>query len=537
MAENNIKLLESGKIPPSYPDLKSKDQFKNHLLDAKIVLGDSLYMLAVLQITRDHKFKGCLNMRKSWKIFEDCLKQVKEVDPSVTYDPSLLECLHFGAGFFLFAMSIIPQKFLKFVELVGFKADKDTGLQYIRECSAKDGIRAPFATMVLLFNNLLLPRGLYNPTKHLKEAEALLDVNMLKYPDGSLFQVMASHCYRKQCRLSEGLACMERAIDNCRAFPKPPLIYTYELANCYCMRMEWPKAITLFEGLVREENFQIRALCGLQLASCYFILGERQKGMDALGKIKSYAKKSSSVDPIIVRQAQRYLVNGGHFSAFEIMYIRRDMAKMETSIADASLKTLEEIATRCGANVPLKAPVASAAPTSSFSLMRSISALGKKKEETSVQQSNDQLVNDRAAYLMLKGAMLKGSNNHQESMVCFDEVLSLQGQITEKFYIPYCLYEMSESYFQAKDVAKSYDYLKKCNQISNYDWEDPLKVRLRVTMDQIKKDGAGIVDEVDDGASTVVDDITSDQFVKEMEGSNDDVDDSIQKEIEALSVV
>ena len=34
------------------------------------MLGDALYMTAILQLTRDSKVKGAFNLRKSWKTFE-----------------------------------------------------------------------------------------------------------------------------------------------------------------------------------------------------------------------------------------------------------------------------------------------------------------------------------------------------------------------------------------------------------------------------------------------------------------------------------
>ncbi|EFA75158.1 hypothetical protein PPL_11232 [Heterostelium album PN500] len=408
LAESYIKLLESNKCPPGYKDLKSKEEFKNHLLDCKVVLGDSLYMLAVLQITRDSKFKGCFNMRKSWKVFEEALKQVKD---GLKYDDQLLECLHFGAGFFFFAMSIIPQKFLKIVEFVGFKADRELGLQYIRECSSfnSTGIRSPFATMVLLFNNLLLPRGLYNPAKQLREAEILLEENVQRYPEGSLFHVMMSHCHRKQCRIDKGLECMEQAIANCSNFQRPPAIYSYELANCY------------------------------------------------------------------------YL------------------AKLEKKYAEMALDTLVKIAASRNVLTPVKLASSNGSggqsQSSSF-LSRTFSFGSSKKQQQQQQSTIDEVatpetINDRAAYLMLRGAILKGIDRVEESMVCFEEVIGLQAHLTEKFYYPYCLYEMSESHFHLKNHELSLDYLKRCNTVTGYDWEDPLKVRLRVTMDQIKKDGAG----------------------------------------------
>lgn len=112
-------------------------------------MGDVLYMLAVLQLTRDSKLKGAFNMRKSWKVFEESLKMVSS-DKSGLFDEELIRCLNFGAGFFFFAMSIIPQKFLKLIELVGFKADRDLGLKYIRECHDAGGVRCPFASIVCI---------------------------------------------------------------------------------------------------------------------------------------------------------------------------------------------------------------------------------------------------------------------------------------------------------------------------------------------------------------------------------------------------
>jgi hypothetical protein len=98
-------------------------------------------MTAILQFIRDAKIKGAFNIRKSWKIFENALKEAKKI-PQL--DEQLSKCLQFGAGFFLFAMSIIPSKFLKLVELAGFKADRDAGLFYIRDAHKNGGTELPY---------------------------------------------------------------------------------------------------------------------------------------------------------------------------------------------------------------------------------------------------------------------------------------------------------------------------------------------------------------------------------------------------------
>lgn len=483
LADNHLKFYEKAQVPPGLPALDKKG-IANAFLDSRVVLGDSLYMVAVLQLTRDSKLKGAFNMRKSWKVFEDSLKMVKDSKEQGFYNEELVRCLNFGAGFFFFAMSIIPQKFLKLVELVGFRADRDLGLKYIHDCHVAGGIRSPFSTIVLLFNNLLLPRGLANPAKYLREADSLVKESLQKYPQGSLFQVMGSHCARKQCNVEEGIMYMEQAIDNCKTLGASPLIYKYELANCYCMKLRWDVAASHFEPLVNEEKFQVRALCALQLATCYIMMGQRDKAIAMFNRVPSLAKKNSSVDPIVVKQAQRFAANGGWFAALELLYIRRDMAKMEQLMPE-TLALLEAQAAHTNALKPVV--IDSKTNNKSFAaLSKGLSSLsiGKKKDEP-VDFSTD----DRAAYLMLKGAMLKSLGKGEEAIQCFQEVFKMESLIKEKYYVAYCLYELGESLYHKGDLKGAQEAMKKCNALNGYDWEDPLKVRLRVTMDQLKKGG------------------------------------------------
>lgn len=491
LAENNLKYYENRTLPPGAGVSNDRKGFLNGFLDCRVVFGDALYMGAVLQLTRDSKLKGAFNMRKSWKVFEECMKMVKETkDSTEIFEEELLRCLNFGAGFFFFAMSIIPQKFLKLIELVGFRADRDLGLKYIRETHDSGGIRSPFATIVLLFNNLLLPRGLANPTKYLREADALIKESLIKYPQGSLFQVMGSHCARKQCNVEEGINYMLSAIENCRTLGSAPLIYKYELANCYTMKLKWDTAVQHFEPLVQEEKFQVRALCALQLSTCYQMMGQRDRAAALLQRIPSLAKKNSSVDPIVVRQSQRYLANGGHLSAFEMLFIRRDLAKMDQIIPE-TLALLDVHAARTQALKPI-----SVDPNKNkgFSGLFSGMSLGSKKPE------QEGAADDRASYLMLKGSMLKSLEKTDEAVSCFKEAISLDSAVKEKYYVVYSLYELAETLFHQGHLKEAQDTIKKCNSFSGYDWEDILKVRLRVTMDQLKKGGVLQDDDDADGA-------------------------------------
>jgi tetratricopeptide (TPR) repeat protein len=338
----------------------------------------------------------------------------------------------------------------------------------------------------------LLPRGLANPAKYLREADALIKESLVKYPEGSLIQVMGSHCARKQCNIDEGIKFMEDAIENCKSLNASPLIYKYELANCFAMKLNWAEAAKHFEPLVNEEKFQVRALCALQLACCYHMMGDRDNSSALFGRMPAYIKKNSSVDPIVAHQAARYLSNGGWFSAFELLYLRRDLAKMERQVPEI-LQLLEKQAANTNALKPITVDVNSKKGFAGFANKLSALSISKpKKEEV------DHSIDDRAAYLMIKGALLKSTEKADDAIQCFREVIRLEPVLREKYYVPYCLFELGESLYHKGNLKEAQEVMKKCNNISGYDWEDPLKVRLRVTIDQLKKGGVVDLDEDDE---------------------------------------
>jgi len=259
------------------------------------------------------------------------------------------------------------------------------------------------------------------------------------------------------------------------------------------MKLKWDVAAAHFEPLVEAEKFQVRALCALQLAGCYFLSGQRDKAVAMLQRVPTITKKNSSVDPIVAAQAQRYLASGGHFAAFELLYIRRDLAKMEKEIPHL-FNTLEQLAKEVGAINPL-APEALKGGGFLSSKIRSLS-LGK----TDVV---DYVADNRAAYLMIKGAMLRTMNNSDEAIACFKEVISLDNVLREKYFVPYSYFELAETLYHNNQLKEAQDAIKKCNNISGYAWEDPLKVRLRVTMDQLKHGGV-LNDDSDNSPSSSV---------------------------------
>jgi len=158
------------------------------------------------------------------------------------------------------------------------------------------------------------------------------------------------------------------------------------------------------------------------------------------------------------------------------------------------LQLLEKVAAEVGATNPIAADTKK---ESIFSQKFKALSLSKPKQEVA-----DYTADNRASYLMLKGSMLKALNKNEEAIACFREVIQLDNWLKEKYYVPYTLFELAECYYHNDHIKEAQETLKKCNNLSGYAWEDPLKVRLRVTMDQLKN--GGIMEDDGEPPSTLI---------------------------------
>jgi len=181
-----------------------------------------------------------------------------------------------------------------------------------------------------------------------------------------------------------------------------------------------------------------------------------------------------------------------------------DMAKM-VKLADQLLTLLDKQAkvagilkddgTLCDAATSTKKLVdkseaeASGSTIAPKNPLKQFGSLFKKKTE---QQQVEVFVwtNDyRAEYLLIKAALLKTKNglDDEEAIGLLEQIPKMEKVLIDKWYLPYAWFELCESYFNRKKYHEAAQALKKCMSYDDYAWEDPLRVRARVTADHLKK--------------------------------------------------
>ena len=471
-------------------------------LDACLVVGDALMFTAAILVLNGSRVKGVLQLRKSWKFFEETKKKFDGLRDKL--HPELVNCMDFGVGFFLFALSIIPSKYLRFAQIAGFRADRDEGLKAIRATYESGRLRRPLATAVLLFNGILVPRGISDVSALLDEATEICDKAIAQYPEGSAWRVMAAQAAKKRLDLEGAKEHYRVCLEACKKVTgKVPTLLAYEYASVHVMLLDFDKAIELLEPILKEPPFKMYTICAAQLAGCYINKGEAEKA-NAVWKdiIARFGKSSSATVSSIVKLFENYVVSGGLFTTFEILYFRRDLSKM-TKLDTRLLEILDDLARKAkildaaGAIVPAKAstklsengeqqqaPKEEKKKGFSFkSIKESVKSIGKK-DTANMDFTND----NRASYMLMKAAILKTlrGTDDKEAITLLEDVTKMHGALIAKWFLPYAYYELCESYSKAGLLDKATEALKKCITFKDYPWEDPLKVRIRVTTDQIK---------------------------------------------------
>jgi len=507
LSENHMKLYAKKQIPPGFDiNVDGRDRqvvIFNLDIDSRISNGEAMMMNAVMHFVGGSKVKAILQLRKSWKTFQGLEKDFTALEPAM--HPEIRNSLHFGLGFFYFVVSIIPGSFLRIAQVAGFKADGPRGLELCREVREQSELRMPFATILLLFHLLIVPRGLSDIRPLVAQADVVLGETLKRYPEGVAWHIMASQSYRKQAKLEEGRDHARTALEGARAIGAEPATLAYEYAACHFMMIKWDEAIKALEPLAHINTFRLRGTAGLQAASAYLMNGQADKARQLWKDLPTLIGKThSATDASVMRWAARYLQNGGHFAAFDVLYIRRDLAKMvglmdqllvlldKQAKAAGILKddgTLVDAATSTRKLVDKSEAEASGSTIAPKNPLKTISGLFKKKNE---QQQVEVFVwtNDyRAEYLLMKAALLKTKNglDDEQAISLLEQIPLMEKVLIDKWYLPYAWFELCESYYNRKKYHETAQALKKCMSYDDYPWEDPLRVRARVTADHLKK--------------------------------------------------
>jgi len=423
----------------------------NWLIDCKLVVADCLLNRAIFQMTMGIVVKVAYNMRKSWKMFEKIKRDIAEKQKeNIKVEECIENELKFSLGLFYFFVSFAPGMFLKVLELLGFVANRELGIQYMNEMIDKETMKETNAAVFLLLNYLVIPRGLTKKEENLNSADKILVQMLIKYPKCSFLLMMASQLEMKKGNIKQAQHYAQVAIDSISNLPVVPNNYNANLAGTYYVARDWKAAANMLEKICNgnSQDFEMKGMSGIQLATCYHMMGEDGKCEEVLQRIPTMITKASRFDKLAEKKLVQFRNRGITLGVFEFMYIRRDLHHLKME----DLKAIQEIL--------------------------------EQQYKKTIPNTESKMV-----YLLIKAVILTNLEDVEQAKTCLKEIISNAKQVKNDVWImPNAYQELGEIYYFEKNEDGAEEMFKAAYKYKDYDFEDVVRNRIKLSLDTIQKE-------------------------------------------------
>eukprot|EP00467_Chlorarachnion_reptans_P018740 CAMPEP_0114517280 /NCGR_PEP_ID=MMETSP0109-20121206/17805_1 /TAXON_ID=29199 /ORGANISM="Chlorarachnion reptans, Strain CCCM449" /LENGTH=621 /DNA_ID=CAMNT_0001697781 /DNA_START=69 /DNA_END=1934 /DNA_ORIENTATION=+ len=224
-------------------------------LGAKLVQAHACFQGAFLQILQKRFAKAAWNIRTSWKHFESALTDLKvfEGSPQVKAEHEVSAKL--GVGAFNLILSLMPPLVIMVTKILGFSADRQLGLNLLREAYSAQGLMSPIAGQVLLTYLTTIASMLAEQDEEMrKEADSVLADILKRHPNGVFF-LWTKTSYLRSCRKhEEAVECGRLAESVCKEVPALAMMSVWQCAWCHMLLCAWDHCKKCFLRILESDS-------------------------------------------------------------------------------------------------------------------------------------------------------------------------------------------------------------------------------------------------------------------------------------------
>uniref|UniRef100_F7AZ43 Tetratricopeptide repeat protein 39C n=1 Tax=Ciona intestinalis TaxID=7719 RepID=F7AZ43_CIOIN len=315
---------------------KKKPLSIESVLQRRIIVGDCyLYIALIYFIKQDLTgyIKGGWMLRKAWKVYERCHKQIVELLkqhevelskeelelPAASSFPSngtdqkstllrLYGAVCFGYGAINLCVSLIPQNLLRIVNMMGFSGDGVAGMRALQVACDSEDMKAPLAMLCLLWYHTVV-RPFFSvdgdvADAGLPEAERLLEINQEKYPTSSLVLFFQGRVRRCKRDVNGALESLQASYDQAQEQRELQLLCSYEIGWCCIMQLNWERAL---ENIVRLKLESKWSVCYYAYLTALLegVRGDLKKCQEMMIEVpKLMKRKNNQLEMFVVRKAK-----------------------------------------------------------------------------------------------------------------------------------------------------------------------------------------------------------------------------------------
>ncbi|XP_014213926.1 tetratricopeptide repeat protein 39C-like [Copidosoma floridanum] len=183
-------------------------------------------------------------------------QQTPFVEPSEVR--RLMSAISFGYGIFQLCVSLLPPSLLKVIHFFGFEGDRQAGLTALMYSRLSEDMRAPLATLTLLWYNTIV-RPFFaldgsNVKAGVEAAKELIRESKPEFEYSALFLFFTGRIERLQSNINGALNAYQRAVD-LSAQREVKLLCLHEVAWCHLIRLDYEDAHISLAQLQEESRW------------------------------------------------------------------------------------------------------------------------------------------------------------------------------------------------------------------------------------------------------------------------------------------
>ena len=251
-------------------------------IEGTLVHAEATLLSALLSLMEESLFamvRCGMAIRSGWKLLLTCDKAMGGVGIAITDGPEISEVLTldgpppppmpgvppgvnrhivsgvlFGMGVFNCIASVLPPIVLRIIAVLGFPCDRPAGMAQLRAALQTRGVRMPLAALFILAMRVLLPSFHSGDVgEHVREATAVIDSLLGRYPDSALFLWLQGRLARMQGDAAGAHSSLARCAGVQSEWPQLRDLCDYELAWCAAFAGQWDAVSSLF-GRLQADN-------------------------------------------------------------------------------------------------------------------------------------------------------------------------------------------------------------------------------------------------------------------------------------------
>jgi len=251
---------------------------------AELVYAESILLKSILGILYAGDTIGlvreAMNLRTAYVVLGELLRMLEAADEAVelanrdgrpsakAVDQDLRSGVYFGMGCCMLVLSLLEPRMLRFMEGVGFAADRRQALRLFERAGGwtrdkveprigalQEGARRPLCDLAILLYHLVIPTSVPLPDVDLTLADRVLSWNLHRFPQGTFYLFFSSLLYGSQALPEKAIECFRTAIDSQREYKQLHHLCFWRLSLTYLGMGEYDRALACYDVLVRESNW------------------------------------------------------------------------------------------------------------------------------------------------------------------------------------------------------------------------------------------------------------------------------------------